>query len=155
MTGRLLVLVSLLLCCAGCLPERATLPLGTVSSRSLDAEMRRLNAPEKTVIRNSVLSAIPNPEFAQFRWNRVPKNMAQTEYYCAQVNAQTGHGQWVGFRPFVVSLETSKDEVRHARLIELSPDRLDIMGVVSKCRENGLDAFATVESDGEGVSSSR
>ncbi len=87
--------------------------------------------------------------------DRLPKSTAQSEYYCAQVNAQAAEGQWVGFRPFVVLLETSKDEVRSARLIELSPDRLSIQGVISKCRENGLDAFATVESDGESVTSAR
>lgn len=129
------------------------LPPGGVPARSLDGEMRRLSEHEKVTIRNSVLIAVPDRSFAQFRWTTLPKAVGQTEFYCAQVNAQAAGGQWVGFRPFVVLLETSKDEVRQARLVELAPDRLDIGGVVSKCRENGLDAFATVETDGEGRSS--
>lgn len=148
MIGRLLILASLLLCCAGCLPERSTLPPGGVPARSLDGEMRRLSEPEKAIVRASVFTAVPNPAHAQFRWTTLPKATAHSEFYCAQVNAQAAGGQWVGFRPFVVLLETNKDQVRSARLVELAPDRIDIMGVVSKCRENGLDAFATVESDG-------
>ncbi len=151
MTTRLLILAGLLLCCAGCLPERATLPAGGVSARSPDGETRRLTEPEKAIIRSGVLAAAPNPAHAQFRWTTLPKATAHTEFYCAQVNAPAAGGQWVGFRPFVVLLETDKDKVRSARLVELAPDRIDIMGVVSKCRENGLDAFATVESDGAPV----
>jgi hypothetical protein len=151
MTRKLLVLASLSLCCAGCLPERSTLPPGGVPARGVDGEMRSLTEPEKRVVRESVLTAVPNPAFAQFRWTRLPKAPAETEYYCAQVNAQTAGGQWVGFRPFVVLLETGKNEVRQARLVELAPDRLEIASVVGKCRENGLDAFATVESDGASV----
>ncbi len=48
-------------------------------------------------------------------------------------------------------VETSKDEIRSARLIELADDRLDSASVVNKCRENGLDVFTAVESDGAGV----
>ena len=151
MTGRLLILASLLLCCTGCLPERSALPPGGVPARSLDSEMRRLSEPEKAIVRASVFTAVPNPAHSQFRWTMLPKATAHSEFYCAQVNAQTAGGQWVGFRPFVVLLETGKDQVRSSRLVELAPDRIDIMGVVSKCRENGLDAFAIVESDGAGV----
>lgn|GEM_PF-6421739 len=127
------------------------LPGPGIPARSLDAEMRRLTEAEKTLIRRSVLTDVQNTSFAEFRWTRFSKSPAQTEYYCGQVNAQTEPGRWVGFRPFVVTVETSKDEIRSARLVELADDRLDVAGVVSKCRENGLDAFATVESDGAGV----
>jgi hypothetical protein len=151
MTKRLLALAGLLLCCTGCLPERSTLPPGGVPTRGLDGEMRVLTEPEKKIVRESVLTAVPNPAFAQFRWTKLPKAVGQNEYYCAQLNAQTAGGQWVGFRPFVVLLETGKNEVRYSRLVDIAPDRLEIMSVVSKCRENGLDAFATVESDGAGV----
>lgn len=153
MTRQLLILASLLLCCAGCLPERSPLTPGGVPARLPDGETRRLTEPEKVVIRKSVLVATPNPAHAQFRWTMLPKSTAHTEFYCAQVNAPAADGQWVGFRPFVVLVETSKDEIRNSRLVEVSPDRLDIQGVISKCRENGLDAFATVESDGVGLSS--
>jgi hypothetical protein len=151
MTRKLLVLASLSLCCAGCLPERSTLPPGGVPARGLEGEMRVLTEPEKKLVRESVLTAVPNPAFAQFRWTKLPKVVGEAEYYCAQVNAQAAGGQWVGFRPFVVLLETGKSEVRYSRLVELAPDRLEITSVVSKCRENGLDAFATVESDGASV----
>jgi hypothetical protein len=151
MAKRLLLLACLALCCTGCLPERSTLPPGGVSARSPDGETRRLSDPEKAIVRASVLTAVPNPAHAQFRWTTLPKATAHTEFYCAQVNAVAAGGQWVGFRPFVVLLETDKDKVRTARLVELAPDRIDIMGVVGKCRENGLDAFATVESDGANV----
>lgn len=124
------------------------LPQGGVPARLPDGEMRRLSEPEKAVIRNSVLTAVSNPAFAQFRWTTLRKQVGQTEFYCAQVNAQTAAGQWVGFRPFVVLLEMNKEQVRQSRLVELAPDRLDIAAVVGKCRENGLDAFASVESDG-------
>lgn len=151
MTKTLPAIVGVALLCAGCLPERALLPGGAIPARTLDGETRRLTDAEKTIIRRSVLTDVRNTSFAEFRWTRFSKSPTPTEYYCAQVNAQTEPGRWVGFRPFVVSVETSKDEIRSARLVELAGDRLDIAGVVSKCRENGLDVFATVESDGAGV----
>lgn len=154
MTRRPLILASLLLCCTGCLPEQTTLPPGGVSARRPDGEMRRLSEPEKAIVRASVFTAVPNPAHAQFRWTTLPKATAHSEFYCAQVNAQAAGGQWVGFRPFVVLLETGKDQVRSSRLVELAPDRIDIMGVISKCSENGLDAFAIVESDGASATSS-
>ena len=150
MTRTLLAVLGVALLCAGCLPESAMMPGGGIPARLPDGEMRRLTAAEKTIIRRSVLTDVQDATFAEFRWTRISKSPAPTEYYCAQVNAQTVPGRWVGFRPFVVSVETSKDEIRSARLVELAGDRLDIAGVVSKCRENGLDAFATVESDGMG-----
>lgn len=151
MTRKLLLLAGLLLCCSGCLPERSPLTPGGVPTRVPEGEGRRLTEPEKVIIRNSVMVATPNPAHVQFRWTTLPKSTAQTEFYCAQVNAPAADGQWVGFRPFVVLLETRKDEVRNSRLVDLSPDRIDIQSVISKCRENGLDAFATVESDGKSL----
>lgn len=151
MIRRLLVLASVLLCCAGCLPERSVLPPGGVPTRHADGEMRRLTEPEKAIIRSSVLSAVQYPDFAQFLWTMLRKQTGQSEFYCAQMNAQTASGQRVGFRPFVVLLDMNKDEVRQSKLVELAPSRLDMAAVVAKCRENGLDAFASVESDGVGT----
>lgn len=155
MTRRLLVLASVLLGCAGCLPERSVLPPGGVPARHADGEMRRLSDPEKTIIRDSVLTGAQHSGFTQFLWTALRKQTGQSEFYCAQVNAQTPSGQWVGFRPFVVLLDMHKDEVRRSSLVELAPNRLDMAAVVAKCRENGLDAFASVESDGVGTTAAR
>jgi hypothetical protein len=144
-------LASILLCCTGCLPETVGLPGVGIPARLPDGDQRRLSEDEKVIIRRSVLSEVRDPAFAEFRWTKFSKSPAQTDYYCGELNAQTAPGRWVGFRPFVVTVETVKQEIRSARLVELSPDRLDVASVVSKCRENGLDAFAHVESDAKGA----
>ncbi|ARQ01200.1 hypothetical protein [Pseudorhodoplanes sinuspersici] len=151
MVRKLPLLAILLLTCTGCYPQTATLPGVGIPARSPDGELRRLSDEEKAIIRRSVLVETPDPAFAEFRWTRFSKSPAQTEYYCGQLNAQTAPGRWVGFRPFVVTVETANGDIRSARLVELSQDRLDVAGVVSKCRENGLDAFATIEGDGKSV----
>ena len=151
MIRKLSLLVGILLSSVGCLPEMATLPGIGIPARSPDAELRRLSEEEKAVIRRSVLQETADPAFAEFRWTKFSKSPAQTDYYCGQLNAQTAPGRWVGFRPFVVTVETVKGDIRSARLIDLAPDRLDVASVVSKCRENGLDAFATIEGDGKTV----
>ena len=151
MIRKLPFLVGILLACTGCLPETATLPGVGIPARSPDGEQRRLSEAEKVVIRRSVLQETADPAFAEFRWTKFSKSPAQTDYYCGQLNAQTAPGRWVGFRPFVVTVETVKGDIRNARLVELAPDRLDVASVVSKCRENGLDAFATIEGDGKTV----
>ncbi len=146
-------LASLLLLCTGCLPETAVVSGVGIPARSPDSELRRLSDDEKTIIRRSVLTDVSNPAYAEFRWTKFSKSPAPTDYYCGQLNAQTEPGRWVGFRPFIAVVETAKGEIRSARLIELSSDRLDVAGVVSKCRENGLDAFATIEGDGHNIQS--
>ena len=153
MIRKLPFLAILLLSCAACLPETATLPGVGIPARSPDGDLRRLSDEEKTVIRRSVLTQTADPAFAEFRWTRFSKSPAQTDYYCGQLNAQTAPGRWVGFRPFVVTVETVKGDIRSARLVELSSDRLDVASVISKCHENGLDAFATIEGDGQSVQS--
>lgn len=153
MIRQFFTLASILLCCTGCLPETAMLPGVGIPARLPDGELRRLSDEEKAIIRRSVLTEVRDPAFAEFRWTKFSKSPAQTEYYCGQLNAQTEPGRWVGFRPFVVTVETAKEQIRSARLVELSPDRLDVASVVSKCRENGLDAFAAIESDAKSAQS--
>lgn len=151
MLRKFLALAGVLLCCAGCLPETAMLPGVGIPARLPDGEQRRLTEEEKIIVRRSVLVNVHNAAFAEFRWTKFANAPAATDYYCAQVNAQTEPGRWVGFRPFVVSVDTVKGQIRGARLVDLSPDRLDVATVIATCRENGLDAFATIESDGRSV----
>lgn len=126
-----------------------------IPARSNDSEQRRLTDAEKAVVRRSVLVGTSDPDFAEFRWPTMSKSPAPTDYYCGQVNAQTAPGRWVGFRPFVVTIETVKGEIRNATLVDLSADRVETTSVISKCREHGLDAFATVESDGRAAEAQR
>ena len=153
MFQKLSLLAILLLSCTACLPETAMLPGVGIPARLPDGEVRRLSDEEKVIIRRSVLTQTADPAFAEFRWTKFSKSPAQTDYYCGQLNAQTAPGRWVGFRPFVVAVEIVKGDIRSARLVELSSDRLDVAGVVSKCQANGLDAFATIEGDGKSIQS--
>ncbi len=137
MTRKLPLLAGILLACTGCLPETAVMSGVGIPARSPDGEQRRLSDEEKAVIRRSVLVETADPAFAEFRWTKFSKSPAQTEYYCGQLNAQTAPGRWVGFRPFVVTVETVKGTSAVRKLVEAARDRLDVASVLSKCRENG------------------
>jgi hypothetical protein len=141
------VLAIAALCCTGCLRENPMVPATGIPARFPDVEMRRLSEPEKATIRQGVAATLPNPAFAEFRWAKFPKSPAEVEYYCGQLNAQTASGVWVGFRPFIAAIETNDNQVRQARLIEVSRDRIDVGSVVAQCRQHGLDPFAAFESE--------
>lgn len=144
---KFLLLAAVALSCSGCLRENPLVPATGIPARMPDAEMRSFNDAEKSIIRRGVVASMPNPAFAEFRWGKVSKGSAEVEYYCGQLNAQTEPGRWVGFRPFIALLEMRDDQVRQARLIEISKDRIDVASVLSKCREHGLDPFAAMETE--------
>lgn len=144
---RFLALAMVAVCCSGCLRENPLVPATTIPARFPVVEMRSFSDSEKTIVRQGVAATLPNPAFAEFRWAKFPKAPAEVEYYYGQLNAQTGSGAWVGFRPFIASVETRDGQVRQARLIEISRDRIDVGSVLAKCREHGLDPFTAVEAE--------
>ena len=146
---RFLILGAILVGCSGCVPDNAMLAAAPpLPARVGNVEMRSLSEHEKSVVRQAVRTQVPNPDYAEFRWAKFPKAPAESEYYCAQINAQTAQGSFVGFRPYIAMIETRKDEVRGARLIELSADRLNVEDVLRRCREHGLDPFLALEGEG-------
>ena len=147
--NRITLLIAIALNCAACLPEGAM--LGSIPAKPANADLRPLTDSERLRIRRALLADVPVPDFAEFRWARFPKAPASVEYYCGQLNAQTQPGLWVGFRPFIATIESRNNEIRHASLIELSSDRINVEGVVARCRDHGLDPFAASEGE-NGVS---
>lgn len=135
------------LSCTGCLRENPLVPATAIPARYADVETRTLTESEKAIVRQGVAATLPNPAFAEFRWAKFPKSPAEVEYYCGQLNAQTQSGAWVGFRPFIASIETRDGQVRQARLIEISRDRIDVGSVLAQCRQHGLDPFTALESE--------
>jgi hypothetical protein len=145
---RFLALAMVAVCCSGCLRENPLVPATTIPARFPVVEMRNFSDSEKSIIRQGVATkALLNPALTDFRWAKFPKAPAEVEYYCGQLNAQTQLGAWVGFRPFIASVETRDGQVRQARLIEISRDRIDVASVLAKCREHGLDPFTAVEAE--------
>jgi hypothetical protein len=144
---KFLLLAAVALSCTGCLRENALVPATAIPARYPDVQMRGLTSSEKAIVRQGVVATLPNPSFAEFRWAKFPNPPAEVEYYCGQLNAQSASGTWVGFRPFIAAIETSDGQVRRARLIEISRDRIDVGSVLAQCRQHGLDPFTAFESD--------
>jgi hypothetical protein len=148
---KFLALALVAVSCTGCLRENPMVPATVIPARYPEVETRRLSESEKATIRQGVVATLSNPAFAEFRWTKFPKSPAEVEYYCGQLNAQTASGTWVGFRPFIASMETNDGQVRQAKLIEISRDRIDVGSVLAQCRQHGLDPFVAFESE-RGVS---
>jgi hypothetical protein len=144
---QLIALAIVALCCTGCLRENALTPATSIPARYPVTEMRGLTEPEKAIVRQGVAATLPNPAFAEFRWAKFPKSPAEVEYYCGQLNAQTQPGNWVGFRPFIAAIESRDGQIRQARLIEISRDRIDVGSVLAQCQQHGLSPFTAFESE--------
>ncbi|HWV42663.1 hypothetical protein, partial [Pseudorhodoplanes sp.] len=82
-----LAIAAIALTCAGCLPEKGMLPTSGIPARYGHGEMRSFSDAEKAIIRRGVVATLSNPSFAEFRWTKFPKNAAESEYYCGQLNA--------------------------------------------------------------------
>src|SRR5688500_20377008 len=74
---------------------------------------RELTADEKTVIADSVLEHIREPEKAKYLWAPLPANTPVNgqAHYCAAVNAKSPHAPYNGLQPYLVKVRISNGQI--------------------------------------------
>lgn len=108
-------------------------------------EVRDLTAPEKAQLGKLLAQSLKDPDSAQWRWAKFPKNTDGNITYCAQVNAKNGYGGYNGYRSFIAMLAIHKGKFLSGAIAAIddgqsspgNPYTVDAM-----CRKEGLDPYA-------------
>ena len=91
---------------SACTASVASYTVGTSTARELTAD-------EKSVIAESVLEHIREPEKAKYLWAPLPANtpINGKAHYCAAVNAKSAHPPYSGLQPYLVQVQISNGQI--------------------------------------------
>ena len=100
---------------------------------------RELTADEKTVIADSVLEHIREPEKAKYLWAPLAANTPVNGQarYCAAVNAKSAHPPYNGLQPYLVQVQIAKGQIVSSVVGAIAGGK-DTRIVRNLCAKHGL-----------------
>lgn len=100
---------------------------------------RELTADEKSVIADSLLEHIREPEKAKYLWAPLSANAPASgkAHYCAAVNAKSAHPPYSGLQPYLVQVQISNGQIVSSVVGAIAGGK-DMRIVRNLCAKHGL-----------------
>jgi hypothetical protein len=118
---RILIIIAIGAFLSGCISDSTPPPAADVYPPLPPSDsLRNLSSVEKAALAKGFASGLKDPASAQFRWIKVRKADLNGHFdYCAMVNAKNGYGGYIGFYPFVGTINMQSGRAVSGELLDL------------------------------------